>query len=140
MEFVQPVGWPRPKGYSNGVVLPKGRLLVLAGQVGWDERETIVPGGLVPQFEQALKNVLAVVAAAGGKPEHLVQLRIYLTDRRAYLDGLADIGRVYRRLVGRHFPPMTGLVVAGLVEEGAMVELEGLALLPDAVRDGEGTV
>lgn len=139
MDWIQPVGWPRPKGYSNGVLLPQGRLLVLAGQVGWDERETIVPGGLVPQFEQALKNVLAVVAAAGGRPEHLVQLRIYLTDKGAYLDGLADIGKVYRRLVGRHFPPMTGLVVAGLVEDGAMVELEGLAMLPEAVRARERT-
>ena len=132
LNWVQPPGWPRPKGYSNGVVAT-GRLVVLAGQVGWDEREQIVPGGLVPQFERALANVLAVLAAAGGRPEHLVSLRIYLTDREAYLTSLRAIGDVYRRLMGKHFPCMTGLVVAGLVEDGAMVELEGLAVLPETV-------
>jgi len=81
MEWIQPKGWPRPKGYSNGVLPGPGRMLVLAGQVGWDEKEKLVEGGLVPQFEQALKNVLTLVETAGGKPEHLVQLCIYLTDK-----------------------------------------------------------
>lgn len=131
MQWLQPAGWPRPKGYSNGVVPGPGRLVVLAGQVGWDEQERIVPGGLVPQFEQALENVLAVLACAGGKPEHLVQLRLYLTDKQAYLSQQRELGEVYRRLMGKHFPCMTGLVIAGLVEEGAMVELEGLAVIPE---------
>ncbi len=134
MDWVQPAGWPRPKGYSNGVLPGDGRLLVLAGQVGWDEKEQLVPGGLVPQFEQALKNVLTVIGAAGGKPEHLVQLRIYLTDKQAYLTQLEQIGSVWRKMMGRHYPCMTGLVVAGLVEEGAMVELEGMAVLPRGER------
>jgi enamine deaminase RidA (YjgF/YER057c/UK114 family) len=130
MEWLQPPGWPRPKGYSNGVLAPVGRLVVLAGQIGWDEREQLVPGGLVPQFEQALKNVLAVLAVAGGRAEQLVQLRIYLTDKKAYLSSLDAIGEVYRRHIGRHYPPMTGLVVAGLVEDGAIVEIEALAVIP----------
>ncbi len=130
MEWIQPKGWPRPKGYSNGVLPGPGRMLVLAGQVGWDEHEKLVPGGLVPQFEQALKNVLTVVEAAGGKPEHLVQLRIYLTDKQAYLSQGEALGKVWKKLMGRHYPCMSGLVIAGLVEEGAMVELEGLAVLP----------
>jgi len=130
MEWIQPKGWPRPKGYSNGVLPGPGRLLVLAGQVGWDEKEKLAPGGLVPQFEQALRNVLTVIQTAGGKPEHLVQLRIYLTDKQAYLSQGEALGAVWRKHMGRHYPCMSGLVVAGLVEEGAMVELEGLAVLP----------
>ncbi|MEI8256655.1 MAG: RidA family protein [Deltaproteobacteria bacterium] len=129
-KWILPAGWPRPKGYSNGVLPGDGQLLVLAGQVGWDEKEQIAPGGLVPQFEQALKNVLKVIETAGGKPEHLMQLRIYLTDKQAYISQSAELGKVWRRLMGHHYPCMTGLVIAGLVEEGAMVELEGLAVLP----------
>lgn len=132
MEWIQPPHWPRPKGYSQGVVLGRGRLLVLAGQVGWDERERMVPGGLVPQFEQALKNVLTLIHQAGGEARHLVQLRLYLVDRQAYLTQQQALGQAYRGLMGKHFPCMTALVVAGLVEAEALVELEGLALLPDA--------
>lgn len=130
LEWLQPPGWPRPKGYSNGVVVSGGRLVVLAGQVGWDEQEHLAPGGLVPQFEQALRNVLALVRQAGGGPEHLVQLRIYLTDKQAYLSQQRELGEAYRRVLGKHFPCMSGLVIAGLVEEGALVELEGLAVVP----------
>lgn len=129
MDWIQPAGWPRPKGYSNGALLGPGRLLVLAGQVGWDETERIVPGGLVNQFEQALRNVLTLVATAGGRPEHIVQLRLYLTDKQAYLSAQRELGIVYRKLMGKHFPCMSAIVVAGLVEEGALVELEGLALI-----------
>ncbi|MBI3183579.1 MAG: RidA family protein [Myxococcales bacterium] len=130
MRWLQPKGWKRPKGYSNGVVVPAGgRLLVLAGQVGWDEKEQIVPGGFVAQFERALGNVLAILDEAGGKPEQLVHLRLYITDRQAYLDQLRQVGEVYRGLMGRHFPCMTAVVVAALVEDGALLELEGLAVL-----------
>lgn len=131
LEWLQPPGWPRPKGYANGVVVRGGRLVVLAGQVGWDEREKIVPGGLVAQFEQALRNVLTLVRLAGGGPEHLVQLRILMTDRQAYLSSQRELGEAYRRVMGRHFPCMSGLVIAGLVEEGAVVELEATAVLPE---------
>lgn len=132
IEWLQPKSWPRPKGYSNGALIQGGRLVVLAGQVGWDEQEKIAPGGLVPQFEQALKNVLTLVREAGGGPEHLVQLRIYLTDKQAYLSSQRELGEVYRKLMGKHFPCMSGLVIAGLVEEGAMVELEGVAVVPES--------
>jgi len=131
LEWLQPPEWPRPKGYSNGVVVKSGRLVVLGGQVGWDEKERLVPGGLVPQFEQALKNVLRLVSLAGGKPEHLIQLRLYLTDKQAYLASQRELGEVYRRHLGNHFACMSGLVIAGLVEEGAVVELEGVAVLPE---------
>lgn len=131
LEWLQPPEWPRPKGYSNGVVVKGGRLVILAGQVGWDEQEKLVPGGLVPQFEQALKNVLRLVRLAGGKPEHLVQLRLYLTDKQAYLASQRALGEVYRRHLGKHFACMSGLVIAGLVEEGALVELEGVAVVPE---------
>ncbi len=138
MEWIQPPNWPRPKGYSNGAVVTGGRLVVLAGQVGWDEKERIVPGGLVPQFEQALRNVLTLLAQAGGEPEDLVQLRIYLVDRQAYLAQQEALGQIYRKLMGKHFPCMTGLVVAGLVEDGALVELEGMAVLPEVARSVVG--
>jgi len=131
-EIVVVPGWPRPRGYSNAIVAAPGRLVFLAGQVGWDEREQIVPGGLVAQFDRALANVLTALAAAGGRPEHLVQLRIYLTDRDAYEHDQAALGQVYRARMGRHFPCMTGLVIAGLVEDGALCELEGLAVIPFA--------
>jgi enamine deaminase RidA (YjgF/YER057c/UK114 family) len=130
MQWIQPDGWPRPKGYGNGVLPGPGRLLVLAGQVGWDEQERLVPGGLVPQFERALANVLTLVRAAGGAPEHVVMLRLYLVDRADYLARRKEIGDAYRRLMGRHYPCMTAVVVAGLVEAGALIEIEGLAVLP----------
>ena len=132
MQWIEPPGWPRPKGYSNGILPGPGRLLVLAGQVGWDTQERIVPGGLVLQFDQALANVLAILETAGGRPEHLVHLRLYLVDKQAYLTQQKELGAVYRKRMGRHFPCMSALVVAGLVEEGALVELEGLAVLPEA--------
>ena len=130
MEWIEPAGWRRPKGYSNGVVIEGGRMVVLAGQIGWDEEERIVPGGFVAQFERALANVVTVLRAAGGGPEHLVHLRLYITDKSAYTSQLPAVGAAYRRVVGRHFPCMTAVIVAGLVEEGAMVEIEALAALP----------
>ncbi len=131
MQWIEPQGWPRPRGYSNAVLPGPGRLLVLAGQVGWDERERIVRGGLVPQFARALRNVLTLVAAAGGRPEHVVSMRLYLVDREAYLSQQEELGRVYREHMGRHYPCMSALVVAGLVEDGALVEIEAMAVLPE---------
>lgn len=127
--WIQPEGWPRPRGYSNGVLVTGGRLLVLAGQVGWDETETLVAGGFVPQFGQALRNILTLVRRAGGEPEDIVHLRIYIADKAAYLGGQKALGDVWRSLMGRHYPCMTAVVVAGLVEEGALLELEATAVL-----------
>lgn len=128
---VHPEGWPRPRGYSNGFAVPPGHTLVFtAGMVGWDERERIVPGGFVAQFEQALRNVLAVVRAAGGGPEHVVSLTAYVVDRQDYLGSLTPLGDAWKRTMGRNWPAMALVQVAGLVEDGARVEIQGVAALP----------
>ena len=130
-ERLQPPGWPRPKGYANGVRVPAGHDIVFtAGMVGWDEQERIVPGGLAAQFDQALGNVLAVVAVAGGGPEHLVQLTIYVTDRDAYLESVGALGEIWRGRMGRNYPAMALVQVAGLVESEAVLEMEGVAAVP----------
>jgi enamine deaminase RidA (YjgF/YER057c/UK114 family) len=131
LELVNPAALGAPKGYSNGVVAPAGsRLLFVAGQVGWDAEQRLVPGGFVAQFEQALANVLAVVAAAGGRGEQIVRLTFFVKDKDAYLGSLADVGAAYRRLMGRHFPAMSLVEVADLLEDGALVEVEATAALP----------
>jgi enamine deaminase RidA (YjgF/YER057c/UK114 family) len=126
---ILPEGWPRPKGYANGMAAA-GEVLAIAGEIGWDEHERLVDGGFVPQFRKALENVVAVVRAAGGSPEHLVSVTIYVTSRDHYVDGIADVGRAWRDVVGRHYPAMALVVVAGLLEPGALVEIQGLAVLP----------
>jgi enamine deaminase RidA (YjgF/YER057c/UK114 family) len=129
VSVVQPEGWPRPRGYSNGV-RARGETLAVAGQIGWDATQRLVDGGFAAQFEQALANVVAVVRAAGGAPEHLVSLTVYVTDRAAYVAAAPALGEVYRRVMGRHYPAMALVVVAGLLEPGALVEIQGLAVLP----------
>lgn len=130
---VKPEGWPRPRGYSNGMAA-RGELLAVAGQIGWDPTETLVSPEFVPQFEQALRNVAAVVEAAGGRPQHITSLTIYVTDKREYLAGGDAIGQAYRAVLGKHFPAMALLEVAGLLEPGAKVEIQALAVLPE--REG----
>lgn len=126
---VEPEGWPRPRGYANGM-RARGEIVAVAGQIGWDAQQRLVAGGFAAQFEQALANVVAVVRAGGGGPEHLVSLTIYVTDRSAYLDALADVGQAYRRVVGKHYPAMALVIVAGLLEPAALVEIQALAVLP----------
>ncbi len=137
LERVQPEGWPRPRGYSNGFRVPAGRDLVLtAGVVGWDADETMADG-FVAQFEQALRNVLAVVTAAGGSAHDLVRLTIYVVDREEYLGCLPALGDAWKRTVGRHYPAMALVQVAGLVEPGARLEMEGTAaVVPSAGASG----
>ena len=124
-----------PRGYSNGMLAPAGgRVLFVAGQVGWDADQRIVQGGFSAQFRQALANVLTVVTAAGGLAEHIGRLTIYVTSKQSYAGDLKEVGAAYRSLMGRHYPAMALVEVAGLVEEGAMVEIEADAVLPpDAV-------
>lgn len=129
--IIQPDGWKPAKGYANGVVA-RGRTLWIGGQIGWDENQVIVSDTFAGQMEQALKNIAAILDAAGGKPEHLVRLTWYVTDKREYLASQRTIGEVYRRVIGRHFPAMTMVVVSGLVEDAAVVEIEATAVLPDA--------
>jgi len=128
VERLQPPGWPRPRGYANGYRIPAGLdLVVTAGMVGWDEHERIVPGGFVAQFECALRNVLAAVGEAGGGPADVVRLTCYVVDRDAYLAALPALGDVWKRVMGRCYPAMALVQVAGLVEDGALVEIEGTA-------------
>jgi len=124
-------GWPRPRGYSNGVVA-EGRFVFVAGQIGWNEREQIVSDDLVEQARQALKNTVAVLAAGGARPEHVVRMTWYLTDKREYLKRAKEFGAVYREFMGKHFPAMAMVQVSALMEDRAKVEVETTAVIPDA--------
>lgn len=128
--FINPESLGAPKGYSNGVLLGPGRTLFVAGQIGWDRDGRLVGDGFVEQFAQALRNCVTVVRAAGGAPEHVGRLTIYVTDKRRYLAATRDIGLAYREIMGRHYPAMALVQVADLVEEGAMVEIEATAVIP----------
>jgi enamine deaminase RidA (YjgF/YER057c/UK114 family) len=130
-QVIQPKGWARPHGYSNGIVA-QGRQLYIAGQVGWDPTKStpVFESGFAAQFDRALANVVAVLREAGGAPEHLVRMTVYVTDRREYLGTLAEVGAAWRRHVGKLYPAMSLVQVAGLVEDGAKVEIEATAVLP----------
>jgi len=127
--FINPDTLSAPKGYSNGVLLEPGRLLFVAGQVGWDRNEQMAPGGLTAQFAQALRNILDVVREAGGAPESIGRFTIYVTDTNRYMAETKAIGREYRELMGKHFPAMALVQVAALLEEGAEVEIEATAVI-----------
>lgn len=129
IDTLQPTGWAPPQGYANGVVA-EGRQVFIAGQIGWTADAKLVSGGLVAQVEQALKNIVAVLAEAGAAPQHLVRMNWYVTDKAAYVAARKEIGAAYRRVIGKNFPAMTLLVVAGLLEEGALVEIEATAVVP----------
>ena len=129
MQIVQPQGWAAPKGYANGVVAT-GRQLFIAGQIGWNAQGRFDTDDFVAQVEQTLKNVVEVLQAAGGWPEHIVRLNWYITDKAEYVENQRAIGEAYRRVIGRNFPAMTLLVVAGLLEPRAKVEIEATAVLP----------
>lgn len=130
-DFINPDGWPRPKGYSNGVLAHAGRTLFVAGQIGWDESEKLVSLDFVPQFEQAMKNVMAVVEAAGGKATDIARLTIYLTDKQAYISNIKAVGQTYRDALGKHFPAMALVQVVDLLEAGAQVEIEATAVIQE---------
>ncbi len=138
IEPIQPSTFPAPKGYSNGVLVRGPHdLLVVAGQIGWGADERIVSDDFVAQFDRALANVLEVVRAAGGGPEHVVRLTMYATDKREYLDRLREVGAAYRERMGRHYPAMALVEVKGLVEDGAKIEIEATAALPRAAANEE---
>ena len=128
-QAINPPGWPRPSGYSNGVVA-EGRYVAIAGQIGWNERNELVGTDFVVQAAQALRNVIAILRAAGGGPEHLVRLTWYVVDKHEYRAASRALGGVYRTIVGEHYPAMALVQVAGLLEEGAKVEIEATAVLP----------
>ena len=130
MQILQPPWWPRPKGYSNGIVA-RGRMVFLAGMVGWNEQEAFDADDIVGQTHQALANIVTLLHEAGGGPEHIVRMTLYVADRDEYLARRKDLGRVYREVIGRHYPAMTVIEVGGFVEDGARVEIETTAVLPD---------
>jgi enamine deaminase RidA (YjgF/YER057c/UK114 family) len=128
--FINPESLGAPHGYSNGVLTEgAGRLLFIAGQIAWDRQQQIVSGDLVEQFDSALANVIAVVTEAGGQPEQIARLIIYVTDKNDYKKRLKEIGERYRARMGKHFPAMVLVEVAGLLEDRAQIEIEGIAIL-----------
>jgi enamine deaminase RidA (YjgF/YER057c/UK114 family) len=127
---VTPRGWPRPSGYADGVAA-EGRVLAISGQIGWDPvTGTFSTDDFAEQTAQALRNVLEVLRAAGAAPEHLVRLTWFVTDRAAYVAARRAVGRAYRDILGAHYPAMSVVVVAGLLEERALVEIEATAVIP----------
>jgi enamine deaminase RidA (YjgF/YER057c/UK114 family) len=128
-EFLHPDNWVASKGYTNGVAA-EGRQVFVAGQVGWNDRAKFESDDFVAQVEQALSNVMQILVKAGGKPSHLVRLNWYLTDKAEYVARQKEVGEAYRRVIGRHFSAMTLLIVAGLLEVGAKVEIEATAVIP----------
>jgi enamine deaminase RidA (YjgF/YER057c/UK114 family) len=130
MQVLQPPGWVRPKGYANGVVA-RGRMVFVAGQVGWDETESFRSDDFADQAEQALTNIVAVLREAGAGPEHLVRLTWFVTDTEAYLASQKRLGAAYRRVIGAHFPAMSVIGIRALYEPGARLEIEATAVLPD---------
>lgn len=134
IEPVQPAGWAAPRGYVNGALAPAGaRTLHVAGQIAWDAEQRLVGrGDFAAQFRQALANVVAVVAAAGGSASDLASLTVYVTEKRAYLNEVKALGAIWRELCGRHYPAMALVEVADLLEEGALVEIQAVAELAPA--------
>jgi enamine deaminase RidA (YjgF/YER057c/UK114 family) len=132
MKVLLPEGWAPPIGYANGIEVAAGRIVFVAGQVGWDAHQKFHAVDLVPQFEQALKNVLAVLAEAGGRPEHICRMTAYCCDKPAYLAARAQLGRIWRELMGKHFPAMSMIFVSDLLDHPAKVELEATAVVPAA--------
>ena len=131
MQILQPPGWARPKGYSNGIAVRGGKTVYIAGQVGWTAEGIFAEKSFGGQFKQALANILAVLAEAGGRPEHLVRMTWYVVDRGEYFRALGEIGAAYRELIGRHFPVMTVVEVRGLVGAEARLGIEATAVVPD---------
>jgi enamine deaminase RidA (YjgF/YER057c/UK114 family) len=130
MQILQPPGWARARGFSNGIAA-QGRLVFIAGQIGWTGEGNWQARDFAGQFRQTLKNVLEVLNEANGKPEHVVRLTWYVLDRQEYLDSLQAVGEAYRELMGRHYPTMAVVQVSGLVEPEARLEIEATAVVPE---------
>lgn len=130
MRALLPPGWPRPKGYSNGVAAT-GRLVVTAGVVGWDEGERFTSDTLAGQFAQVLRNTLPILAEGGAGPEHIVRMTCYVIDVDAYRSSLREIGAAWKTIIGPHYPAMALVGVTALVERGALIEIETTAVVPE---------
>ena len=130
MDVLHPKGWSPAVGYANGIAVRGGNLVFIAGQVGWDAAQKFHSVELAPQFEQALKNVLAVLAEAGGKPAHICRITAYCCDKPAYLAARKDLGRIWKGLMGKHFPCMSMIFVSDLLDSPGKIELEATAVVP----------
>ncbi|MFP6711049.1 MAG: RidA family protein [Rhodospirillales bacterium] len=130
MDILQPPNWPKPKGYSNGIAA-KGTMVFVAGMVGWNEKEEFETNDFAEQAHQALKNIVAVLTEAGARPEHITRMTWYFIDKDEYNASLRNLGQAYQSVLGKVFPAMTGIQVAGLVENEAKVEIEVTAVIPD---------
>ena len=128
-EKTLPEGWTRPKGYTNGILAQNGRILFMAGQVGWDEKQKFHSTELVPQFEQAIKNIITIVHKAGGKGEHICKMTCFCKDRDQYLASRKELGKVWRRVIGDHYPCMTMIFVSDLLDRPALIEIEATAVI-----------
>jgi enamine deaminase RidA (YjgF/YER057c/UK114 family) len=133
MKVLQPQGWAPPVGYANGIEA-QGRVVFVAGQVGWDAAQKFQSEEIAPQFEQALKNVLAVLSEAGGRPEHICRMTAYCCDKPAYLAARPALGRIWRSLMGKHFPAMSMIFVSDLLDAPGKIELEATAVIPEEKR------
>lgn len=129
MRALQPEGWPRPRGYSNGIEA-EGRMVFVAGQIGWDEQERFRSSDFADQFRQALLNTLAVLKEASAGPEHIVRMTWFITSREEYAACLAQLGAAWKELMGRNYPAMAVIIVSGLVEREAKIEIETTAVVP----------
>jgi len=129
-ETLLPPGWASPIGYANGIVAPAGRIVFIAGQVGWDAQQRFHGEDLPSQFAQALDNVLEILAQAGGAPHHICRMTAYCIDKSAYLAARPELGRIWRRRFGKHFPAMSMIFVADLLDHPAKIELEATAVIP----------
>ena len=130
MEFLQPEAWAKPRGYANGVAA-SGRMVFVSGMVGWDAQGVFHTDDFAGQVRQALENIVAVLAEGGARPEHIVRMTWYVLDKKEYVAAYPEIGVAYRDLIGRHFPTMSAVQVAGLVEDRARVEIEVTAVVPE---------
>ena len=131
MQVLRPQGWPRPKGYANGVMV-SGRQIFVAGMIGWDAQGVFHTDELAGQVRQALQNIVAVLEEGGARPEHIVRMTWYITDKEAYMAQQAEIGKAYRELIGSFNAAMTAVQVVALIEDRAKVEIEVTAVVPDA--------
>lgn len=129
-DVLHPRGWKQPVGYANGISTAAGRLVFIAGQVGWNADQKFHSDQLVPQFEQAMKNILSILAEAGGKPTHICRLTAFCIDKPAYLAGRRELGRIWKTLMGNHYPAMSMIFVADLLDTPAKIELEATAVIP----------
>lgn len=132
LQILHPPGWMPPVGYANGISVAAGRIVFVAGQVGWDANQKFQSEELVPQFEQAVKNILAILAEAGGMPGHICRMTAFCIDKPAYLAGRRELGRIWKSLIGNHYPAMTMIFVADLLDFPAKIELEATAVIPAA--------